>query len=110
SSVATTVASTALRHRRCLPKAPESSSARSTSALEVIAGGQAIQRNIPPKDVCGAMLWLASEQSAFVTGQTIAVDGGAVVLVASRAPMPASAALRQPAPAAPGAALLPGWT
>jgi 3-oxoacyl-[acyl-carrier protein] reductase len=100
-SVATTFASTALRHRRCLPKAPESSSARSTSALEVIAGGQAIQRNIHPKDVCGAMLWLASEQSAFVTGQTIAVDGGTVMLVASGAPMPASAALRQPALAAP---------
>jgi len=75
--------------------------ARSTSALEVIAGGQAIQRNIHPKDVCGAMLWLASEQSAFVTGQTIAVDGGTVMLVASGAPMPASAALRQPALAAP---------
>jgi hypothetical protein len=59
-----------------LPKAPESPWARSTSALEVIA----IQRNIHPKDVCGAMLWLASEQSAFVTGQTIAVDGGTVML------------------------------
>jgi NAD(P)-dependent dehydrogenase (short-subunit alcohol dehydrogenase family) len=49
-------------------------------ALEVIASGQAIQRNLHPKDVAGAMLWLASEQSAFVTGQTIAVDGGTVML------------------------------
>jgi NAD(P)-dependent dehydrogenase (short-subunit alcohol dehydrogenase family) len=49
-------------------------------ALEVVASGQAIQRNLHPKDVCGAMLWLASEQSAFVTGQTIAVDGGTVML------------------------------
>ena len=49
-------------------------------ALEVIASGQAIQRNLHPKDVAGAMLWLTSEQSAFVTGQTIAVDGGTVML------------------------------
>ncbi len=49
-------------------------------ALQVIAGGQSIQRNLQPKDVAGAMLWLASDQSAFVTGQTIAVDGGTVML------------------------------
>jgi NAD(P)-dependent dehydrogenase (short-subunit alcohol dehydrogenase family) len=49
-------------------------------ALQVIAAGQAIQRNLQPKDVAGAMLWLASDQSAFVTGQTIAVDGGTVML------------------------------
>jgi p-cumic alcohol dehydrogenase len=49
-------------------------------ALQVIAAGQAIQRNLQPNDVAGAMLWLASDQSAFVTGQTIAVDGGTVML------------------------------
>jgi p-cumic alcohol dehydrogenase len=49
-------------------------------ALQVIAAGQAIQRNLQPKDVAGAVLWLASDQSAFVTGQTIAVDGGTVML------------------------------
>ena len=49
-------------------------------ALEVIAAGQAIQRNLRPNDVAGAMLWLASEQSSFVTGQTIPVDGGTVML------------------------------
>ena len=49
-------------------------------ALQVIAAGQSIQRNLQPKDVAGAMLWLASDQSAFVTGQTIAVDGGTVML------------------------------
>ena len=49
-------------------------------ALQVIAGGQSIQRNLQPKDVAGAVLWLASDQSAFVTGQTIAVDGGTVML------------------------------
>jgi NAD(P)-dependent dehydrogenase (short-subunit alcohol dehydrogenase family) len=49
-------------------------------ALEVIAAGQAIRRNLQPNDVAGAVLWLASDQSAFVTGQTIAVDGGSVML------------------------------
>jgi NAD(P)-dependent dehydrogenase (short-subunit alcohol dehydrogenase family) len=49
-------------------------------ALEVIAAGQSINRNLQPADVAGAMLWLASAQSAFVTGQTIAVDGGTVML------------------------------
>ena len=29
-----------------------------------------------PEDVAGTALWLASDLSAFVTGQTIAVDGG----------------------------------
>lgn len=49
-------------------------------ALEVIAAGQAIRRNLQPNDIAGAVLWLASDQSGFVTGQTIAVDGGTVML------------------------------
>ena len=49
-------------------------------ALQVIAGGQSIQRNLEPGDIAGAVLWLASSQSAFVTGQTVAVDGGTVML------------------------------
>ena len=49
-------------------------------ALEAIAAGQSIQRNLKPTDVAGAMVWLASHHSAFTTGQTIAVDGGTVML------------------------------
>ena len=39
---------------------------------------RAIQREMLPEDVLGAMLFLASEDSDFVTGQSINVDGGAL--------------------------------
>ena len=49
-------------------------------ALEVIKSGQSIQRNLTPPDLVGAVTWLVSDASCFVTGQTIAIDGGTVML------------------------------
>lgn len=49
-------------------------------ALEVIKSGQSIQRNLTPHDLVGAAIWLVSDASCFVTGQTIAIDGGTVML------------------------------
>jgi 3-oxoacyl-[acyl-carrier protein] reductase len=49
-------------------------------ALETIKTGQTIQRNLMPQDLVGAVMWLVSDASGFVTGQTIAVDGGTVML------------------------------
>jgi NAD(P)-dependent dehydrogenase (short-subunit alcohol dehydrogenase family) len=49
-------------------------------AKQVIAGGQALQRNLEPEDLSGTVLYLASDASKFVTGQTIMVDGGTVFL------------------------------
>jgi 3-oxoacyl-[acyl-carrier protein] reductase len=49
-------------------------------ALETIKSGQTIQRNLMPQDLAGAVMWLVSDASGFVTGQTIAVDGGTVML------------------------------
>jgi 3-oxoacyl-[acyl-carrier protein] reductase len=49
-------------------------------ALETIKAGQTIQRNLVPADLVGTVMWLVSEDSGFVTGQTIAVDGGTVML------------------------------
>jgi NAD(P)-dependent dehydrogenase (short-subunit alcohol dehydrogenase family) len=49
-------------------------------ALETIKSGQTIQRNLMPSDLVGAVMWLISDSSGFVTGQTIAVDGGTVML------------------------------
>src|SRR6201993_2067571 len=45
-------------------------------ALEVIKTGQSIQRNLAPPDLVGAVIWLISDASRFVTGQTIAIDSG----------------------------------
>ena len=39
---------------------------------------RAVQRDMLPEDVLGTMLFLASEDSDFITGQSINVDGGAV--------------------------------
>ncbi len=49
-------------------------------ALDTIKTSQTIQRNLMPEDLSGTMIWLLSDASGFVTGQTIAVDGGTVML------------------------------
>jgi len=59
-----------------------------TDALEVLGNedaARAMAAAIPlgrlgvPTDIAYAMLYLASDQAAFVTGQTIVVDGGALI-------------------------------
>jgi p-cumic alcohol dehydrogenase len=47
--------------------------------LEVIRAQQTIQRTLEPADLVGTIAWLISDGSQFVTGQTIAVDGGTVM-------------------------------
>src|ERR1700746_329842 len=51
-------------------------------ALEVIKAGQTIQRTLVPGDLVGTVMWLLTDASAFVTGQTISVDGGTVMHLA----------------------------
>jgi 3-oxoacyl-[acyl-carrier protein] reductase len=48
-------------------------------ALEVIKSDQTIQRTLLPSDLVGTVMWLLSDVSAFVTGQTISVDGGTIM-------------------------------
>ncbi|HTS58873.1 MAG TPA: SDR family oxidoreductase [Terriglobales bacterium] len=48
-------------------------------AVERIRTDQTIQRNLMPTDLVGTLVWLLSDASAFVTGQTISVDGGTVM-------------------------------
>lgn len=45
---------------------------------ERILASRAIRRHAHPEDLTGALVFLASEESRFVTGQTIVVDGGSV--------------------------------
>lgn len=40
---------------------------------------RAIKRDATPEDIVGAMLFLASPDSDFMTGQTVVVDGGSVM-------------------------------
>jgi 3-oxoacyl-[acyl-carrier protein] reductase len=44
--------------------------------FDVIAGQTALGRNEVAEDVVGTVVFLASEDSAFITGQNIVVDGG----------------------------------
>ena len=45
---------------------------------DAVAQTQAIKRRSVPADIVGVVSFLASEDSAFMTGQTLVVDGGAV--------------------------------
>jgi 3-oxoacyl-[acyl-carrier protein] reductase len=47
---------------------------------EAVVADQAIERYEQPEDLVGLLVFLASRESAFVTGQTILIDGGRTFL------------------------------
>jgi len=44
--------------------------------FDMLAQQQAIKRTQEPQDLVGALSFLASDDAAFITGQTLCVDGG----------------------------------
>lgn len=53
---------------------------RKEDTLKVVANQQSLRRNLSTDDLVGTILYLASDASSMVTGQTISVDGGTVFL------------------------------
>jgi 3-oxoacyl-[acyl-carrier protein] reductase len=47
--------------------------------LAAIQATRAIQREETPADLVGAIIFLASPESDFITGQSIPVDGGSAM-------------------------------
>ena len=48
------------------------------SFTRAIAGTVPVRRLGTPEDVGAAVVWLASDEASWVTGQTIGVNGGSV--------------------------------
>jgi len=47
--------------------------------LKIAASGRCFKRDEQPEDLLGTIVFLASDESDFITGQTIVVDGGSVL-------------------------------
>jgi len=47
-------------------------------AADKVIASRALKRHGYPEDLTGALIFLASDASDFVTGQTLVVDGGSV--------------------------------
>ncbi len=54
------------------------SGTHSETLQNAVVNSRAFKRQAYPQDLLGALLFLASSDSDFITGQTIAVDGGSV--------------------------------
>jgi NAD(P)-dependent dehydrogenase (short-subunit alcohol dehydrogenase family) len=63
-----------------LTDTPATHDVASDEAIQMSAGAAALGRLATPEDLCGALEFLCSDAAAFVTGQTLAVNGGSHML------------------------------
>lgn len=61
-----------------LTRTPSSEKNLPAELFEAVCRRQLVKRTEVPDDLCGALAFLTSADSAFITGQTLNVDGGAV--------------------------------
>jgi NAD(P)-dependent dehydrogenase (short-subunit alcohol dehydrogenase family) len=61
-----------------LARAPRAGMASMEDEFQLAANAQAIKRGEVPDDLVGTVSFLTSDDAAFITGQTISVDGGRV--------------------------------
>lgn len=59
-----------------LTRTPEAERSIPVEHFDAVRAQQLIKRSEEPEDLCGALLYLTSENIGFVTGQTIFCDGG----------------------------------
>ena len=51
----------------------------SLAEIEANKATRALKREEEPEDIIGALIFFASAESDFITGQTLLVDGGSVM-------------------------------
>ena len=66
------------RSPRTIVRKPRPGFATMDEEFTAVAGLQAIKRVEVPDDLVGALSFLTSDDAAFMTGQTLNVDGGRV--------------------------------
>jgi NAD(P)-dependent dehydrogenase (short-subunit alcohol dehydrogenase family) len=63
-----------------LTDTPATHEVASDEVIQMSAGSAPLGRLATPEDLCGALEFLCSDAAAFVTGQTLAVNGGSAML------------------------------
>jgi NAD(P)-dependent dehydrogenase (short-subunit alcohol dehydrogenase family) len=63
-----------------LTRSPGAEEGNTEEHFEEVRRAQAISRCIEPRDLAGAVAFLASDEAAMISGQTLRIDGGLVTL------------------------------